>query len=189
MVLSKRERLIAILTLAALGIVVGDHYVLGPILARYDALAVRRTTVEAELAEAGQLRTMRDRLAGRWQGLRREGLRDEPADTESLVMHAVRDWSSHAGFDLASLRPERTRPLESLREVTFRVSGTGSMLEVTRFLYQLETSRLPLRIVELQLGSRTEGVDDLSLQVKLSALCMPEAEQSASTDSNKVARQ
>jgi hypothetical protein len=31
-----------------------------------------------------------------------------------------------------------------------------------------------VRIAELQLGARKEGMDDLSLQLRISALCLPE---------------
>ena len=39
-----------------------------------------------------------------------------------------------------------------------------------RLLWQVETTGLPLRVHEMQLGARKEGTDDLSLQLKASTL-------------------
>ncbi len=44
------------------------------------------------------------------------------------------------------------------------------MSAVGPFLWRLETTPLPLRIKELQLGSRRDGEDDLSLTLTVSAL-------------------
>jgi hypothetical protein len=56
--------------------------------------------------------------------------------------------------------------------MTVLTAGTGNMRAVARFLYLAETTTLPLRIRELQIGSRKEGTDDLSVQLKLSTLYM-----------------
>lgn len=187
MVLSKREKLIAVVTLVVVGILVADRFVVGPLLARYDAIEAARLQAEADLREAEQLRLREDRLAEHWAGLVERGLRRDPAATESLVMHALREWSSGAGLSLSSLRPERVLETPPLREVTFRVSGTGSMKQVAGFLYRLETSRLPVRVTELQLGSRKEGTDDLGLQLKVSALCLPEKDPVTTDTAERMA--
>ena len=63
----------------------------------------------------------------------------------------------------------------------FSVSGAGSMRAVAGFLWRLESSPLPVRLTELQLGARREGTDDLNLQVRLSALCQPPGPSEPST--------
>jgi len=44
------------------------------------------------------------------------------------------------------------------------------MQSVGRLIWRIENAQLPIRIEDIQLGSRTEGVDDMSLQLKLSAI-------------------
>ena len=50
------------------------------------------------------------------------------------------------------------------------------MRAVARFLWEMESADLPLRIHDVQLGSRTEGRDDLSVQLHFSTLYAPPAE-------------
>ena len=92
----------------------------------------------------------------------------------------VRDWSQEARLSLSSLRPERMKDKGELQEITFRTSGTGPMSAVTGFLWRLESSPLPIRVMELQLGTRKEGTDDLSLQLRISALCQSAGQQTSS---------
>jgi hypothetical protein len=48
------------------------------------------------------------------------------------------------------------------------------MRDVSQFLWQVETSSLPVKIKDIQLGSRNENADDMSLQLRLSAIYLTE---------------
>ena len=99
----------------------------------------------------------------------------ELAQAESQVLHALRDWSQDSRLTLSSVKPGKVVERGELLEMSFQAAGTGSMSAVSRFLWRIETARLPIRIHQLQLGARKEGSDDLSLQLSLSSLCLPGA--------------
>lgn len=173
MILSSRERLIALVTALVIATLVLDWYVLTPILDRREQLDTERQTLTAELAEAQAL-FRRQRLVGpKWRAMRDAGLDAGLARGESQVLHALRDWSQGSGLTLSSLKPGKVVERGEVLELTFQAAGTGSMRAVSKFLWHIETASLPLRIQQLQLGSRREGADDLSLQLSLSALCLP----------------
>ena len=173
MVLSKRERYIALTTALVLAMLLLDRVVLTPLHKRRVVLEEQTQTALSRMEYAGALMDRRKQLAPRWREMVEGGLKSSSAEAESQVLHAVRDWSQEARLSLSSLRPERTeRKEEGLEEITFRASGTGSMSAVAGFLWRLESSALPVRVSELQLGTRKEGTDDLSLQLRISALCM-----------------
>jgi len=176
MVLSKRERYIALAALIVVAILVFDRLVLGPLEERRATIAEERQRVLSELETARLLFARRKRLAALSGELLKSGLGSDPGEAESQVLHALRNWSQEAGLALSSLRPERTGLRGSLREITFHAAGTGGIAAVAGFLWRVETAPLPLRLTELQIGSRKEGADDLSLQVRISALC-PSSEQ------------
>jgi hypothetical protein len=78
------------------------------------------------------------------------------------------------------VRPERPASKKGAApEVTAQVVGTGSMNAVARFLWRLQTAPQPVKLIEMQLSSRREGMDDLSLQLRLSALYVPADAKSA----------
>jgi hypothetical protein len=41
---------------------------------------------------------------------------------------------------------------------------------VAKFLWKMQSASFPVKVMEAQLGSRTDGTNDLALQVKISTL-------------------
>ena len=173
MILSKRERFIIAATLIVVAAAVLYLYVLTPLDDSRKALEGRKEGLLNELERARTLLARKREIAPKWKQMTAGGLKSDPTEAESLILHAVQNWAKEAGLKLASLKPERLLEKKSLQEISFRATGTGSMNAVTKFLWQLETAKVPVRVKELQLGTRKEGTDDLALQLRLSTLYQP----------------
>ena len=168
--LSQRERLLAFSALGVLVVLLADFYALTPLLAQQDVLQGQREQLLAELSRGQKLVVERRQLTPKWNNMLSSGMKSEPSAAESQLLHALRDWAKEAGFALSSVKPDRPESKEQLKEVHIQATGTGSMDGIVKLLRRMQTSALPLKILEFQLGSRTDGMDDLSLQVKLSTL-------------------
>lgn len=178
MVLSKREKYVAAIAIAALAALLLDAYALTPFLERRARVHDEKQRLELELARAGALIARRGLLEAKWNEMLASGMKAQRADAESQVLHALRDWSEDCGLSLSSLKPERAQQNGRLQQIPFQAAGTGPMRAVARFLWQLESAPLPIKVSQLQLGARREGADDLSLQLRITALCLP-ADQAA----------
>lgn len=178
--LSRRERLIAIAAIGALLLLVFDHYVLTPVMDSYEQLQLDATSLAGQTEDAMRLFQRSKRTSRLWGAMNEKGLKDEPGQAEGEVLHALRDWAAQAGVTLSSVKPERIEGGGELRQIDFRAAGTGTMRAVSRLLWLMQSAELPLRIQDLQLGSRTEGRDDLSLQVHFSTLYAPSDKRPAS---------
>ncbi len=170
--LSRREASIAVVAVLAVALLLADRYVITPLMESGAALEAEKGLVVRELEEAGRLFQRRRLLARRWQEMTAGGLSSDPSAAEGRLLHAVGDWAEQAGLALSSVQPDRRAPGKgaAVGEIVVQASGTGTMRSVARFLWLAETTDLPLRIQELQLGARTEGADDLSLQLELSTI-------------------
>lgn len=179
MVTSKRERYLLVAAVAVVLIFVVDHYALTPLLERRDRMRIEEQALCAEMEKAIALFHRRKVVAQRWDKMRADGLRDGAGQSESVVLHALRNWSVESRLDLSSLKPERIAQEAQLPQLTVHAVGAGPMAAVSAFLWRVETSPLPLKIEEMQLSSRKDGVDDLSIQLRISALYLPEGTQDA----------
>ncbi|MBM4016953.1 MAG: hypothetical protein FJ288_01280 [Planctomycetes bacterium] len=173
MILSRRERLIICLAAVAVALLVLDRYAVTPLLDYRAALENQKQGLLVEMERAAALLAHKHRIAPKWKEMTAAGLKHDPSEAESQILHAVRDWSAEAGLKLTSLKPDRLPDKRSLQEITFQAAGTGSMNAVARFLWRIETAKVPIRVKELQLGARKEGTDDLALQLRLSTLYQP----------------
>ncbi|MCY3019323.1 MAG: hypothetical protein NTW87_09900, partial [Planctomycetota bacterium] len=74
------------------------------------------------------------------------------------------------GLTLSSVKPDRPESKGQVKEIHVQATGTGPMEAVARFLWRMHSASFPLKITEFQLGSRTDGTNDLALQLKVSTL-------------------
>jgi hypothetical protein len=172
-ILSKRERYVfigVVLVVALLGL---DHYILTPLLEYRNKLKSDLVTKQGQLKHDESLKLSSARLRARWADMLKAGMNADGPSAENQVLHSVRDWALEAGVSLPLLKPERTDKHDKQKEFrikTFRVTGTGSMKAVSRFLWRIQTAKLPVRITDLTLTPKKEGTDDLSLDLGLSTL-------------------
>ncbi len=180
--LTKRERIIAILAFAAVGFLVLNKFLVGPVTGKLQALETQKSQLRIELDEAQNLFRKRRVLEKRWKTALSESLRNE-VEAEIKVGRAINEWSYKARLTLSSVKPERVASDKGLKEMTFVVVGTGSLDAVTQFLWNIETAALPIKVKDMQLGSSNESGQSMSVQLRLSALCLGE-DQPTATESN-----
>ena len=102
-----------------------------------------------------------------------DGLKSDPSAAESQMLHAIDDWTRDARLSPPNVKRERMEQDKQFGRIVFRVNGSGNMASIARFLWDVQTSKLPTHIVDLQISSRQgskEGSDDLSLNVAISTL-------------------
>lgn len=173
MILSKRERLVFICTVMVIALLGVYHYVLTPLLDYRSKLESDLVVAQGKLKHDESLKQASSRLRARWADMLKAGMNADGPSAENQVLHSVRDWALEAGVSLPLLKPERTDKLEKQKEFrikTFRVTGTGSMKAISRFLWRIQTAKLPVRITDMTLTPKKEGTDDLSLDLGLSTL-------------------
>jgi len=180
-VLSKREKSIAIITFAALAILGLDQLIVDPLLARKANVESLISAKQDEMDAANRLFTVSRRANQKWAQMQTGGLRREAADAENLLYTSVRDWAADSGLTVSSQKAERTEKEKDLTRVTLRATGTGSMQQIGRFLWHIQNASVPVRINELVLNSRKEGTDDLAIQIAISTIYLPAEDKNAKT--------
>ena len=76
MVLSKRERMILIVAIAAVVMLIGDKFIVGPISERREVTKTQKLELEAELENARILFSRRRLMERKWKTLLSDGLRN-----------------------------------------------------------------------------------------------------------------
>ena len=171
MILSKRERYIAILTITVVGILGLDFFVVSPLLARSREVGELIDKSSQDIMK--EQKDIKNAKAARkkWTDVSGNTIKRDASEVESQVYSAVQEWGREARISLA-FRNERTEKDKGFTKITYILTGNGSMEQISRFLYHVQTARIPVRIVDLQMGIRgsKEGVDDLSLTVKIASI-------------------
>ena len=183
--LSKRERIILIAALVSVGLFVAVKFVIDPVQAKRNELESQRQQLLGDLNEAELLIGNHGRMQKKWNAMLSDGLRNE-TEAESRILDALREWSAAANMALSSIRPERVSSDKGLQEMIFTVAGRGTLDSVARFLWEIETAALPVKIKDMQLGSSSESGDSMSLQLHLSALYLGTQQKEANAGKSEA---
>ena len=156
-----------------------DRYALTPLLTARESAKILKVKLTGDLEATDGLLQQRRVLGRKWREMLAGGMKARREETESQVMHAVRDFSREAGLKLSSLLTPQQRSTGNtvLPEVCVHAAGTGPMRAVSGFVRRLETASFPLKILSLQINSRKEGTDNLQVQVEFSTLYAPGGSQ------------
>lgn len=170
MILSKRERYIGIATTAVVALLALDRFVFTPLMERRTQVQNDITLAQLDLDRATLLFNNSRSVNKRWGEMLDGGLKTDASAAESQVLQAVNEWAREAGLNM-SLKRERTDKMNQFQQITLRAAANGNMAAVSRFLYKLQTARIPVRITDILLSStRKEGTDDLSLTMGISTI-------------------
>ena len=175
--LSKRERIIVLATILVVGALVADRVILAPITNGLGELRTERQKSLAEVAKAKNLLQQKQQIE------KKKALAaalPSDAEAESSVAKALDKWAEDAGLTLSSVKPDRMAGGDKgLKEILFVIAGKGSLDAVAWFLYQVETSELPIKVKHMQLGSTSEAGESMSLELRISTLYLAANDQSS----------
>lgn len=191
MVVSKRERYIGISAVAAIGLLLLDQFLLSPYTVRRESVAKDLEIARSAQSKADDAFRMQNRLKKTWADFQQRGLKSEYSLAEGQALQAILDWAQTANVTLAGVKPERTVTQESFQIISFHVTATGTMNNLSRLLLALETATIPLRVNDLQIAPKKENTDELTLQMSVSTLStVPEDSKprSAVSDAGSAAR-
>jgi hypothetical protein len=174
--LSKRERMIVLITVLSVGALVADRLVRAPIANRLSTLRSDRDKAVAQVEKAKVLFQQREQIQRKMQTT--GGLKHD-AEAESNAAKALDQWASEARLTLTSVKPDRMAGDKGVKEILFVVAGKGPLDAVAWFLYKVETSELPIKVKSMQLGSASEAGDSMTLELRLSTLYLAADEKSS----------
>jgi hypothetical protein len=181
--LSKRERIIVLVTIVVVGALAADTLVITPAWRRLGELKNEQQQLAGQVTQAQNLFERKNQQERKWKKSLPEGLQSD-AETEGRVAKALDKWAEDARLTLTSVRPDRLAGGDKgLKEILFVVAGKGSLDAVAWFLYQVETSELPIKVKYMQLGSTSEAGSNMSMELRLSTLYLAAGEKSSQKQS------
>jgi hypothetical protein len=163
-VLSKREQYVFVATMAVVALLVLDRFFVSPLFARRQELDAEVMTQQRQWDRSQKLVTDSKRMGKKWVEM------SSALKAESQILDNVIEWARGAGMTVSSSKPERTDVGKEFIQTTSRVTGTGTMAQIGNFLWRIQHASIPVRITDMQITSKKEGSDDLSIQLGIATI-------------------
>jgi hypothetical protein len=168
---NNRQRLLMILAGAAILLLVLDRLVLAPTLKSWRTRSAEIARLQKNVTEGRGMIARAAQIQTRWAEMQTQALPKDAAKAEQDLISAFDRWSRASNVELGSIKPQWKRgATPRYSQLECRVDATGSLATLTRFLYELEKSALPLRVDSVELTSRDELGQKLTLGLLVSGL-------------------
>ena len=159
--------------LAAVLLLALNHFVIDPYFSERDELVKSQETLHKQLNDANQLFSRQRKLRTIWTEMQAGGLKMDASLAESQTYQALLEWARSANVGLPIVKSDRQSQEGNFQVISFSVTATGSMPQVSRLLWALETASIPVRVNEVQITPVKEGTDSLQVRISVSSLCQP----------------
>src|SRR5205814_3434262 len=111
-------------------------------------------------------------IRSRWENMRTNTLPGDTSAAESLVLKAFDHWSQESRISITSIKPQWKHNADEYMTLECRVDAFGNLPTLTRFLYDVEKDPLALRVDAVEITTRDNDGQQLSLALQVSGLLL-----------------
>ena len=168
--MTKREKTIATIVAATIGLYALYEVLLSPQLDRLNAAEAKAADHREALDDAYRS-VKRSQTALRvWNPLAGNRIKTDASAAESQLRESVLACARDASVSVPNYQSDKSERVQGYDRSQLSVTVNGNMRQISRFLFELQNTNAPLRIETVQIKSRVDGADDLQAQIKLSTI-------------------
>ena len=108
----------------------------------------------------------------RWAQMQTNTLSGKAPQAEEQVLKAFDRWSSDSRLSVLSINPMWRREVDDHATLECRVDASGSLSAISRFLYDLERDPMAVKIQAMEISSKDNEGQQLSLGLQVSGLSL-----------------
>lgn len=172
--LSRREQILAIAAIACIGLWAGRQLVLSPLLHVWKERSGRTAQLEVLIRDGERTLRQEEALRTRWAHMQANAFQTDIAEAENRTFRTVSRCADASRLALVSLRPRRTGAGGDFQTLEFQATARGDLRAIARFLYELESDPLPLKVEEIEISAPENQANALLLGLRFSGLILAE---------------
>ena len=164
--------------MAAVALLAINSLIVGPYFDRAAALEDDKRAAAKTLGDNLNLLRLQKSKQAEWNQMLSNGLQADDSTAQSRTQQMIQTWARVANINLESINSEHVStqkgPFQLINfSLDFNTSGSDSMRQIARFLWSIESARIPIRLNDVKIQSTREGTDQLNVKLVVSALYMP----------------
>jgi hypothetical protein len=168
---SNRQRFLIIGAVIAIALLLGDSMIITPLTNAWRSRSTEIAKLQKNVTDGRNTIARANSTQTKWKEMQEQALPKAPAQAEQELLSAFDRWGKASNAELGSIKPQWKRGANSKYSLLeCRVDASGSLATLTRFLYEVEKSPLALRIDSIELTSRDDFGQKLTLGLLVSGL-------------------
>lgn len=170
--INNRQQLLSIAAIVVVALWAGDKLVLSPLLQSWKQRATSITELTKSVRQGSLLVDRERSIRNRWDSMQTNTLPNETSVAENHVLKAFERWSQDSRISITSIKPQWKRTADDYMTLECRADAFGSIQAITRFLYDVEKDPLALKVEAVEITTRDNDGQQLSLALQVSGLLL-----------------
>ena len=165
-----RERKLLLGAAICIGLLFADRVLITPFLSFWTTRTERIEELETSLRKGRLLLERQEDLQTRWEAMQKNALPADPSIAQNMVLNAYDRWVRESRVESINYIPQWRREDENFMTLECRAVAQGNLEQIARFLYELETEPMALKVENFDITARDEKGDRLTLSIRFSGL-------------------
>jgi len=170
--LNRRQQLLAILAIVAVGLFIADRLVFTPLTNSWKARSDRITKLKEQVRDGAQTLKRENALREQWGMMSTNTLSVSKPEAESQMLKAFDRWSQAGGVSVSSIRPQWKEAEDDYKTLECRADVAGSLLAISHFLFQIERDPMGVKVDSMEMTARDNNGSQLALVLQVSGLLL-----------------
>ena len=174
---NNRQQLLTLVALTALVLLVGDRFILTPLVKSWNERSARIIELRKNVSKGAQILDREPTVRTRWKEMSTNTLASDNSEAEDQVFKAFDRWAQESRISISSIKPQWKHNSEDYLTLECRVDAAGNLAALTRFLYNIERDALALKVDAVEITSRDNNGSQLALGLLVSGLVLTPKEK------------
>jgi Tfp pilus assembly protein PilO len=170
--MNKRQQLLAIIAIAVVAIWAGDKLIFTPLTQLWKQRRIQIADLRKSVTQGSLLLDRKRSIRARWDIMRTNTLPTENSRAEDQVLKSFDRWSQDSRISVTSIKPQWKHNADDYVTLECRVDAFGSLPNITRFLYDVEKDAMALKVDSVEITTRDNDGQQLSLALQVSGLVL-----------------
>jgi hypothetical protein len=171
MQIKNRQQVLIFVALGALLFFVGDHLVFTPLVNGWQARSKRIAELKQLIQQGDMLQQREETVRGRWSQMSTNTLSANASVAQSQIFKAFERWSQDSRMKVGSIKPQ-WKHNDDFTTLECRANATGDIQSLSRFIYDAEKDPLAVKVDSVEITSRDNNGQQLSLVLQVSGLVL-----------------
>jgi len=170
--MKNRQQVLTVVVIAVASIWIGDRFVRAPLMGSWSQRSTRIAELRKSVNDGAMLLQREQTIRNSWDHMRTNMLPINASEAENEILRAFERWSQDSRISITSIKPQWKRLEDDYVTLECRADASGSIQALTRFLYSVEQDPLALKVESLEITSRDNDGQQLSLALQVSGVIL-----------------
>ena len=171
MKIDNRQRLLAIIAIAIVGLFVLDKMVFTPLTESWKSRSERIAQLRKSIEQGSMLLQRESHTRRFWNDIRQSTLPVNASQAEKELLGAFEKWSADSGVSISSIRPQwKKGATDEYSVLECRVDAAGTLAVLAKFLFYVESSPMAVKMENIEFTTRDKNGEQIALGLLISAV-------------------